>query len=82
MKFKLFNVCVYIVDVAIGAMFTSFIIFYLLILILFYRHYNPKLFQEMINFATRYRSVQKKLLNEFEIPYALLDYNAKILNSK
>ena len=27
----------------------------------------------------RYGTVQKKLLNEFEIPYALLDYNGKVL---
>ena len=34
---------------------------------------------EVISFATQYGTVQKKLLNEFEIPYALLDYNSKIL---
>lgn len=34
---------------------------------------------EVINFATQYGTIQKKLLNEFEIPYALLDYNSKIL---
>lgn len=34
---------------------------------------------EVINFATQYGTVQKKLLDEFEIPYILLDYNSKIL---
>ena len=37
------------------------------------------LVNELINFATQYGTVQKKLLNEFEIPYALLDYNGKVL---
>ncbi len=32
-----------------------------------------------INFATQYGTVQKKLLDEFEIPYALLDDGGKIL---
>ena len=31
------------------------------------------------NSATQYAKEQKKLLNEFEIPYALLDYTGKIL---
>ena len=40
---------------------------------------KPLLINEMITFATQYGSVQKQLLNEFEIPYALVDYNAKVL---
>lgn len=40
---------------------------------------KPVLVNELINFATQYGTVQRQLLNEFEIPYALLDYNAKIL---
>jgi len=32
-----------------------------------------------VNCATRYGTVQKKLLSEFEVPYALVDYNAKIM---
>ena len=34
---------------------------------------------EIISFATQYAAVQKRLLNEFEIPYALLDYSGKLL---
>ena len=34
---------------------------------------------ELISFATQYGQVQKTLLNEFAVPYALLDYNGKIL---
>jgi c-di-AMP phosphodiesterase-like protein len=32
-----------------------------------------------VNFATQYGTVQKQLLNDFEIPYALLDYNSRFL---
>ncbi len=34
---------------------------------------------ELINFATQYGTVQKKLLNEFDLAYALIDYTGKIL---
>ncbi|MBR3769703.1 MAG: DHH family phosphoesterase [Lachnospiraceae bacterium] len=75
----MFNGALYIKDLSVGAMFSVFIIFYVVVLLLFYRKYRPKLAQEMVNFATQYGTVQKKLLSEFEIPYTLLDYNAKIM---
>ncbi|MBQ8280330.1 MAG: DHH family phosphoesterase [Roseburia sp.] len=74
-----FNGALYIKDISVGVMFSGFVVFYVLVLALFYRSYRPKLAQEMVNFATQYATVQKKLLSEFEIPYALVDYNAKIL---
>lgn len=74
-----FNGAVYIKDVSVGAMFSGFVVFYVLVLLVFYKNYRPKLAQELVNFATQYGTVQKQLLNEFEIPYALLDYNAKVL---
>lgn len=75
----IFNGAVYIRDISVGAMFSGFIIFYELVLLVFYRKYRPKLIQELVNFATQYSTVQKKLLTEFEVPYALVDYNAKLL---
>ena len=75
----MFNGALYIKDISVGAMFSGFIVFYVVVLAVFYRKYRPKLAQEMVNFATQYGTVQKKLLSEFEIPYALVDYNAKIL---
>ena len=35
--------------------------------------------QEMIGFAAQYSTVQKKLLNEMELPYVLLDSSGKIM---
>ena len=75
----LFNVAVYMKDVSIGAMFTGFVIIYFVVLLLFYRHYKPRLAHELISFATQYGTVQKQLLYEHEIPYALVDYNGKVL---
>lgn len=75
----IFNGAVYIKDVAVGVMFSCMIVIYLVVLAVFYRKYRPKLAQEMVNFATQYATVQKKLLSEFEVPYVLVDYNAKIL---
>jgi len=74
-----FNGAIYIKDISVGAMFSGFIVFYIIVLAVFYKKYRPKLAQEMVNFATQYGTVQKKLLSEFEVPYALVDYNAKVM---
>lgn len=73
------NVVVYMDDLASGAMFSGFVLLYFFIMLFTYIHNKPLLVNELINFATQYGTVQKQLLNEFEIPYALIDYNAKFL---
>ncbi|MCI7491919.1 MAG: DHH family phosphoesterase [Lachnobacterium sp.] len=52
---------------------------YLIIALILFSRSRTVVANEVVNIATQYASVQKKLLNEFEIPYALLDYSGKIL---
>lgn len=73
------NILMYMRDKVSGAALSGFIIIYFLVMLISYLRNKPLLVDEMINFATQYGSVQKQLLNEFEIPYALLDYNARLL---
>lgn len=40
---------------------------------------QKELFAEMIDFATQYGQIQKKLLKDFHVPYALMDENGKLL---
>ena len=37
------------------------------------------IFGEMVTFATQYGQIQKKLLKNFCIPYALLDENGRLI---
>lgn len=60
-------------------MASLFVVIYFIVVVFAYNFNKPVLVNELINFATQYGTVQKKLINEFEIPYALLDYNGKIL---
>jgi c-di-AMP phosphodiesterase-like protein len=73
------NVLVYFDDVKLGVTFSGFVLVYFLVTLVAYMHNKSLLMEEMVNFATQYGSVQKELLNELELPYALVDYNAKIL---
>lgn len=38
-----------------------------------------ELFSGMIDFATQYGQIQKKMLKEFSVPYALMDQNGRLL---
>lgn len=71
------NVFIYMDDISSGVVFSVFTLVYFLVMLWSYRNNKPRLGNELINFATQYATVQKQLLNEFEIPYALVDYNAK-----
>ena len=62
------NIPLYTVDVLAGGMFSIFTVIYFLIVFLSYQRNKPILVRELINFATQYGTVQKKLLNEFEVP--------------
>ena len=73
------NIVIYTRDTTSGMMFSGFVVVYFLIMLFSYNRNKPALANEMINFATQYGMVQKHLLNKFEIPYALIDYNAKFL---
>ena len=73
------NVVIYMDDILSGVMFSIFTAIYFVVSLIVYVRNKPVLVNELINFATQYGTVQRQLLNEFEIPYALLDYNAKIL---
>ena len=66
-------------DTKSGVVLLAFtFLYFILVMLLFWRS-RKVIANEVINFATQYSSVQKKLLNEFEIPYILLDNSAKIL---
>ena len=73
------DIGLYFYDITTGAVLSGFLVIYLAVEISLYNRNKPRLTNEIINFATQYATVQKRLLNEFEIPYALLDYSGKIL---
>ncbi len=75
----LINITIYFYDTTSGLVISGFTVVYFVIEVIFYRKNKPRLANEIINYATQYATVQKRLLNEFEVPYALLDYRGKIL---
>lgn len=73
------NVILYGVDLKAGAIATGFTAFYVAMAVLLYFQKRPSILNELITFATQYGQVQKNLMQNFAIPYALMDADGKIL---
>ncbi len=62
-----------------GFIALAFAAAYALITLVIYLRTSPRVMQEMISFATEYGQVQKKMLKDFPIPYAILDEDGYML---
>lgn len=73
------NISVYFYDVKCAAAISSFIFVFLVVSLGMTIWSSKYVVNEIVNFASQYSTVQKQLLNEFQIPYALLDGSGKVL---
>ncbi|MFP3155667.1 DHH family phosphoesterase [Lachnospiraceae bacterium ZAX-1] len=73
------NVPAYYLNTYAGILLSITTVIYFIIVLLAYLYNKPVILNELINFATQYGTVQKKLIYDLEIPYALLDFKGKIL---
>ena len=75
----LINIGAYINSAKVGLAVSVFLLIYLVCVGLFYLWGRKNILRQMVDFGTQYSTVQKELLDEFELPYALLDSAGKIL---
>lgn len=73
------NAAIYVIDVNAGLALTCFTAFYFVVTLTLYFHNKPFIMNELISFATEYGQIQRKLLRELDLPYALLDDNGKVI---
>ena len=73
------NVVMYFIHLNAGLWFTVCVGVYVAVALSIYFKSRPKLLNEMITFAAEYGQVQKRLLQELEIPYAVMDRQGKLL---
>ena len=73
-----------IMDVAVfacskqaGLVALIFTCIYLVIVVALFFVYKPSVMKELVSFAAEYGQVQRQMLEEFSIPYGLLDIDGK-----
>ncbi len=62
-----------------GVIVGCFTLFYFAITLSLYFYNKPLIMNELISFATEYGQIQRRLLRDLEIPYALLDDAGKVV---
>ncbi|MDR2888660.1 MAG: DHH family phosphoesterase, partial [Lachnospiraceae bacterium] len=70
---------IYLVNIFAGLILSCFVIFYFAILVSLLIYSRPAIMNELISFATEYGQIQKTLLQELDMPYAILDNRGKII---
>lgn len=70
---------VYTISVRAGLFMSIVIVVYIGVAWLIGKASQKDIFGELVTFATQYGQIQKKLLKNFHIPYALLDENGRFL---
>lgn len=75
----LFNIYMYFVDLYAGIAMSVFAVIYIAIAMLLYFRNRTLVVNELVSFATQYGQIQKQLLRDLELPYALLDESGKVI---
>ena len=70
---------VYLLDLRAGFLLSCFLILYFAMIFYLMFYNRPIILNELVSFATQYGQIQKELLRELDIPYALLDEDGKII---
>lgn len=75
----IFDVFAFIFMLPAGLVIAIFLVIYFGLFFIFWNYIKSEYIQELVSFATEYGQVQKCILDDFELPYALLDDKGKIL---
>ena len=75
----IFNIFMYFVDIYAGFVMSVFAVIYISIALILYFRNRTLVVNELVSFATQYGQIQKQLLRDLELPYALLDESGKII---
>lgn len=73
------DVAMFLIDLRAGAFLTAYTVIYFAITLSLYFYNKPLIMNELISFATEYGQIQRKLLRDMDLPYALLDDGGKVI---
>lgn len=73
------NAAIFLVNIQAGVLLCVFTVFYFVVTLTLYYNNKPMIMNELVSFATEYGQIQRKLLKELDIPYALLDEDGKVM---
>ena len=73
------NILVYFTSVKAGIIVSAGILIYVGIAVVVLRCHRPFIVNELIAFANQYDSLEKRILEELALPYAIMDMNGRMI---
>ncbi len=73
------TVVMYLLDYRAGLIMTACLVLYIAAASVIYIYLKPSVVDELVNFAIDFAQVQRTLIHDLEIPYAILDDTGKLL---
>jgi len=73
------NLSIYLINKRAGLVMTSYIGVYFILSMIIYLSKRNKINAELVRFAMDYGQVQKRLLKELHLPYAVIDIDGRLL---
>lgn len=77
--FALINIAVYFINVRAAVFVTVGLLIYVVAFTIFYFSRKKYFTRSLVEFASGYAQMQKRMLDSFVVPYGLLDENGKII---
>lgn len=75
----LMNIPVYFVEIRAGFIVSAGILGYVLIAVLLFNRHKPLILNDLVAFANQYDVLEKKMLEDLSMPYALMDMEGRLV---
>ncbi len=75
----LLDLLVFIVSVKAGILVSVGTVIYIFIAVQLFRYHKPLIINDLIAFANQYDSLEKRILEELALPYAIMDMNGRMI---
>lgn len=75
----LLDLLVFIVSVKAGILVSVGTVIYIFIAVQLFRYHKPLIINDMIAFANQYDVVEKRMLEELALPYAIMDMEGRMI---
>lgn len=73
------NILVYLVNIKAGLVVSAGVVVYIFVCVGLFAHQKPGIIKDLIGFANQYDLLQKKILDELALPYAIVDMDGKMI---
>lgn len=73
------NVLVYLINIKSGLLVSLGLLLYIGIAVMLYRRNKPKILNELIAFANQYDLLERRILDELALPYAIMDMEGGLI---